>query len=231
MTTSFVITMPSVISPGTQDAANGTRGPEDVVVEPQADLPKRVRTVVGEGDGFRAGQRLRGRIHAHIDRVVGLQLPVVGPGTTRVVARASGKRATDGVGHRDVAPNRARHLGSDGRGACWASTENGRTTAAIAARRDDGSANHPPIVSDSSTSPPSGPGATLKRWPFWQASSISVGVADSFVTLIEAPQSCSRHEKNARSPTHIRRERAVEPLLPRLGAQEAHDSAPCPASC
>ena len=81
----------------------------DVVIQPQHDLGQRFRAVVVEGDGLGAGDRLRRRIEPRADRVVGLQLPVLGGRPPRAVARARLVRLADGVGHRHVAPDGPRH--------------------------------------------------------------------------------------------------------------------------
>ena len=102
-----VTTMPSVFSAGT-DAPRGTR--------PRKMLWSSRSTISVSSCGLllcsaivsRAGDRLRRRIEPRVDRVVGLQLPVVGSGPAGRVARAGVVGAPDRIGQRHVAPDGAR---------------------------------------------------------------------------------------------------------------------------
>ncbi len=81
------------------------------MVEPQDDLRQLIRTVVLERDRFGPCECLRCGIQANVDCVVSLQLPVVRSRPPGSIARAGGERLLNRVGHRHVAPDRARRLG------------------------------------------------------------------------------------------------------------------------
>jgi hypothetical protein len=72
------------------------------VVEAQDDFIQFLRTLVVQRNRFGAGDCLRARIELRLDRVVGLQLPVIRTRPSAPVARARVVGAADRIGQRHV---------------------------------------------------------------------------------------------------------------------------------